>query len=266
MKNKRIVLFKQIILIALIILFAFSIRLGLFMASDDFHGVFNGRIIRAQLILKNALPQGEWYSPVHPPVHLLFLFLKRNSLKYLLSSALSLGVASLCRYEGFLFVSLMAILLRKNFKYCVMFIITALAGPVIWMFVNFMYSGDPLQFINTNKFTVPFQFGWIGSQGIRMGFVEKIFFWPVSLIDTLGIFMFPFGIAGILDSLYRRKNMFMAIIFISLSCIFMYRTVNESLYVQPRYGITLGLFLIPYSIYFFFNMLNILGRNINYEK
>ncbi|MCG2712670.1 MAG: glycosyltransferase family 39 protein [Candidatus Omnitrophica bacterium] len=321
---------KKIAVIVLILCLAFCLRLWLLVNTDDFHGVSNGRIIRAQLILKNDLPRGEWYSPVHPPVHLLllmggikafnnpvvisrvislifgvllllpfyycvkflfdeqaavfsmlavslysehvvysviatsetcfhfFLFLSlflllssfgKKSAKYLLSSALCLGAASLCRYEGLLFIPLFAFALKKDLKHCALFAAAALIAPVIWMFINFTYSGDPLQFINTNDFTVPLQFGWIRAQGQDMGILRKAMFWPKSLIDTLGYGVFFFGIAGIAYSLFKKERMFMALLFCFLIVVFIFRTIEEKLYVQERYAITIGLLLIPYSIF-----------------
>ncbi len=330
MANKKTVISNQIVLIALIMLLAFLIRLGLLLVSDDFHGVSNGRIIRAQLILKNELPNGQWYSPVHPPVHLMFLmggiklfndpslgarlislifgtllllpfyycvkflfdgqvavfsmlavavysehvvysviatsetcfhfflflslfllltFLKEKSAKCLLGSALCLGAASLCRYEGLLFIPLFAFALREDLKHCALFVAAALIGPAVWMFINFIHRGDPLQFINTNDFTVPLQFGWIRAQGEAMGTLKKAMFWPKSLIDTLGWGVFLLGIGGIAYSLFRRERMFMGLLFCFLLAVFVFRTIEEKLYVQERYAITLGLLLIPYSVF-----------------
>ncbi|MCK4994150.1 MAG: glycosyltransferase family 39 protein [Candidatus Omnitrophica bacterium] len=330
MQNKKPLISNRIGLILLILLLAFSIRLGLLLVSDDFHGVSNGRIIRAQLILNHDLPGDKWYSPVHPPLHLLFLmggikvfnypvvvprlislifgtllllpfyycvkflfdeqiavfsilaaalysehivysviatsetcfhfflflslflllsFSKKKSSKYLLSSALCLGAACLCRYEGLLFIPLFSFSLREDLKHCALFITAALIAPAIWMFINFTHSGDPLQFINTNDFTVPLQFGWIRAQGEALGIFKKAMFWPKSLIDNLGAGVFIFGIGGIVYSLVRRERMFMSLLFCFLLFVFIFRTMEEKLYVQERYAITLGLLLIPYSVF-----------------
>jgi len=342
MKNKKLVISGQTILIILFILFAFAIRLGLLLVSDDFHGVSNGRVIQAKLILENDLSRGEWYSPVHPPVHLLllmgglkvfnnplvvprlislifgtlfllpfyycvkfffdkqvalfsmlavalysehvvysviatsetsfhfFLFLslslllvslRKKNMKYLLISAFCLGVASLCRYEGLLFIPIFAFAFRQDLKKGAQFAAAALIAPAIWMFINFIYSMDPLQFINTNNITVPLQFGWIRAQGVQMGFIEKLLFWPLSLIETLGAFVFILGIAGVLYCLYKRKKMPLALVFCFLFFVFILRTVQEYLYLQPRYGITLGLFIIPYSVYFFNKSIKIIEKH-----
>ena len=334
MKNNFLVKHKiqisEIALILLVFCFAFGLRLWLLVNTNDFHGISNGNIIRAQLLLNNDLAKDELFEPVHPPLHILLLmvgikafndpvlggrlislffgslfllpfyycikflfdqrtavfsmlaaavysehvvysviatsevcfhfflflslflllsFFRRQSIKYLFISALCLGLASLCRYEGLLFVPLFAFALKGQLRRCCMFMGTALILPAIWMYVNFINSGDALRFINTNNLTVPLQFSWIRSQGIEMGFMEKILFWPMSLVDTLGAFMYVSGIAGILYCLFKRKNILMGMIFSFLFFVFMFKTVQESLYLQPRYGITLGLLLIPYSIF-----------------
>ena len=170
-------------------------------------------------------------------------------MKYLLSSALCLGVASLCRYEGLLFIPLFAFTLKDDLKHCALYMLAALIAPGIWSFVNFMQSGDPLNFISTNDFTVPLQFAWIRSQGIKIGFIEKLLFWPKSLIDSLGAGIVFFGVGGIAYCLFRKKRILMALLFCFLMLVFISRTIQEKLYVQERYAITLGLLLIPYSIF-----------------
>ena len=100
---------KKIALIVLILSLAFCLRLWLLVNTDDFHGISSGRIIRAQLILNNDLPKGEWFSPVHPPLHLLLLM---GGIKLLNNPIVGSRLISL----------IFGVLLLLPFYYCVEFL------------------------------------------------------------------------------------------------------------------------------------------------
>ncbi|MCP4649204.1 MAG: glycosyltransferase family 39 protein [PVC group bacterium] len=192
---------------------------------------------------------------------LYVLFKRQKNYRVLYSSALMLGVAILCRYEGLLFIPLFFIFLKKDFKESGLFLVIVFLLPLIWMMVNWRYSlnGDPLMFLNTNDFTVPKQFNWIRSQGVAMGFRYKLLFWPRSLGDTLGWPVFISGILGVIHCLRQKEKRFAVLGFFFVFFIFIFRTIQEFLYLQPRYGITLGLMLIPFSI----NFIIVIMREIN---
>ena len=328
--------YKEIVLVVIVLMAVLFIRLSVLSLTDDFSGVSAGKVLQAELVLKNQLDKGEWYSSVHPPGHLLFLILglklynnelltpriislifgtllvipfyyycrevfnprvalfsifglafysehiaysiiatsetsfhfflwmgfllfvlfTRREKRYLLyCSGISIGLASMCRYEGLIFIPVLSFFLqKKNKKDASLFLITSLVLPLLWMVVNYTYSQDALQFLHTNDFTVPMQFDWIRAQGVKIDFIHKLLYWPGSLMRTLGWPVFFFGICGVIFCLIKKKSIFPVYIFLILFIAFIVRTVNERLYLQPRYGITLGLMLIPFSVFLFFEM------------
>ncbi len=334
--------YKEYLLVGLIIFLAFIIRMGILMHTVDFHGISNGRILEAQMILNGPLNL-KFLAPVHPPVHMLFLIIgiklfgffpdisriislsfglmtilfaylylkqifnqqialfsilgislysshiiystigtsetsfhfflflglyilelfRRQRKRYLLFLfGLSVGIAAMCRYEGLLLIPFYMFFLREDKMELIEYTICALFVPVIWMGFNYFAFGNPLAFIQSNNFIVPFQFDWIRMHGININFIYKLFFWPKSLIQTLGLSVFSFGMGGICFCALKWKKKLFCFMFIMFFSIFEFRTIQETLYLQPRYGITLGLILIPFSIYFFFKVLEFFKNKI----
>lgn len=341
--SSSLYVYQEKLAIMLIWLVAFLIRLGLLVVTDDFHGVSAGRILNAELIIKNNLPFMQYYIPVHPPLHVLlltavlkifnapflaprlislffgsflifpfyyyvkkvfdkkiaffsiiavaiysqhivysiiatsevifhfFLFLSLGSCinfsasgkkGFLYLSALAIGLAGLCRYEGWAFIPVMAIFFRKNKTNLGIFLLVSLILPGSWMFINHLCGGDALLFLNTNNFNVPLQFNWIRSQGAKIDLLYKLLFWPRSLSATLGIPLFFAGITGVIYCLIKREKVFYAGMFLTLFLFFVFSTVQERLYLQPRYSVTLGLMLIPFAVFIILKLLGTINKKI----
>ncbi|MFH1061653.1 MAG: glycosyltransferase family 39 protein [Candidatus Omnitrophota bacterium] len=340
--KKTLLQYKEYILAGAIILGALLLRLGILSHTVDFHGVANGKILEALMIINNPANIKLW-TPVHPPAHILFLiagiklfgsfmliprlislgfgimtivvfylYLKRvfdqeialfsilgislysahivysiiatsetsfhfflflslyvyelfkqKAERYLLILlGLCVGMAGMCRYEGLLLIPFYIVFLRKNKLALSEFTIHALIFPGIWLLVNYAAFGNAFEFISSNNFIVPQQINWIRGQGGNIDFAYKLLFWPRSLIQTLGIGVFAFGLAGVLYSGLKGRIKELSAIFIMFFSVFVLNTLRETLYLQPRYGITLGLILIPFSVYLFIKVLEQLNRKI----
>ncbi|MFH2146084.1 MAG: glycosyltransferase family 39 protein [Candidatus Omnitrophota bacterium] len=321
----------EIIGLILITLVAGAMRGAVFSATDDFHGISAGRVLQAELFLRNKYDFYNFYNSVFPPAHLLIIILalkifhfpliapritslffgvltipffyyyiknifesrkvaffsilalalyplhvvysviatseamfnffliaalchfvlffkKRNNI-FLMSSAVLISFASLSRYEGLIFIPLMAVLLRKDFRAMFGFLLLSTILPFLWMYINYKYGGYAFKFLTDNNFIVPLQFNWIRSLGIDIDFVFKLLFWPKVLMDTLGVPVFVLGICGISYALIKRQSIKVAVIFFIFLSIFICGTIQEKLYLQRRYGIMLGIMLLPFSIY-----------------
>jgi Dolichyl-phosphate-mannose-protein mannosyltransferase len=340
--QSKFIQYKQLILIGSIIFLALIIRLGILAHTVDFHGVANGKILEAQMILNNPVDIKLW-TPVHPPAHILFLIagikllgsftvgprmislgfgimtilicylyfksvfnqetalfsslaislysahivysiiatsetsfhfflfislyvfelIKQKNNRYLLFLlGLSVGIASMCRYEGLLLIPFYMIFLRDNKFELMKFTVYALIIPVVWLVVNYLAFGNAFEFLASNNFIVPQQIDWIRTRGYNIDFVYKLLFWPKSLMQTLGVGVFSFGIIGVVYSAFRLQNKLFAALLVMFFSVFLLNTLQETLYFQPRYGITLGLILIPFSIYFFITVLEQISQRI----
>ncbi|MFH1460409.1 MAG: glycosyltransferase family 39 protein [Candidatus Omnitrophota bacterium] len=191
------------------------------------------------------------------------LFFKKNkNMRYFYLSAIMISIASLCRYEGIIFIPFFSVFLTKKIKNIILFLIVSLILPGIWMCVNFYFTGNFIYFLNTNDITVPLQFNWMRLQGLDINVTYKILFWPRVLINTIGVFFLFFGLGGVIFCLKRGEKLFPAGLVIFILCLFVLRTYQEKLYLQTRYGITIGLLLIPFAIYFFQVTVKKINRNL----
>ncbi|MBU1044838.1 MAG: glycosyltransferase family 39 protein [Candidatus Omnitrophica bacterium] len=333
---------KEYLLVGLILLLAFIIRMGILLHTVDFHGISNGRILEAQMILNDPLNLKLWV-PVHPPGHILFViigiklfgsffaisriislgfgmmtilisylylkqvfnkqialfsilaislysahivysiigtsetmfhfflflslylyeqFKRKSNLSLLYLFGLSVGFASMCRYEGLLLIPFYLFFLRKSKINIMGFISFALLFPLAWMLVNYLAFGSPIEFLASNNFIVPQQINWIRDNGFNIDFIYKFLFWPKAMISTLGIAVFVFGWLGLIYAQLNRQANVLGGLFIVLFAIFVINTLREMLYLQPRYGITLGLMLIPFSVYCFMKVIEKIDSRI----
>jgi len=337
--------YKERIFVFSIFICIFISRLALLLQTDDFHGLSAGKVLIIDHFLRNPFVLKDAYFSVHPPGHLLFLFIglkffyspllvprfvslffgsmlvfpfyyyirsifnvkiaafsllalavysqhiiysvlatqditfqfflffsflmllsyyKTQNQKLLFFSAVTLGFAGLCRYEGVAFFPLFSLFVgKKNFRKGLIFFASTALLPVCWFFVNYKF-GDNSNFFDLSSCFgsgVPMQFNWIRSQGFRIDFIEKLSYWPLVLVKTLGIVMPSLGLAGIIFCLKEKKNIFLASAFLLLFFMFILKTIGEQIYFQPRYSISLGLMLIPFSFYGFFKIFNLLKMN-----
>lgn len=333
--------YKEYLIVGFIVFFAIIIRTGILLHTVDFHGISNGRILEARMILNDPLNLKLW-APVHPPAHMLFLitgvklfgsfaiartvslgfgiltilmaylylkqvfnkqiayfsigaislysahivysiigtsetifhfflflslylyeqFKKKSNIALLCLLGVSVGTASMTRYEGLLLIPFYLFFLRKSKLNMLGFISFASLFPLVWMLMNYAAFGNPFEFLASNKLIVPQQIDWIRGNGFNIDFIYKLLFWPKVLISTLGIAVFVFGFAGIIYARLNQQIEVLSSLFTLFFLIFVINTLREILYLQPRYGITLGLVLIPFSIYCFISMIKKINSNL----
>ncbi|MFH1460162.1 MAG: glycosyltransferase family 39 protein [Candidatus Omnitrophota bacterium] len=200
---------------------------------------------------------------------LFFFHCKTQNQKYLFFTALALGFTGLCRYEGMAFIPLFTFFIAKNnFKRAIVFFLLASLLPLSWIFINYKFGDNSTFFDFSSCFGsgVPMQFHWIRSQGFKIDFIDKLLYWPLILVNTLGWATPILGLGGIIYCLKEKKNFFSVTAFIMLFLMFMVKTLEEQVYLQPRYSITLGLMLIPFSLYALFKIASLLKINIKFAN
>ncbi len=191
-------------------------------------------------------------------ISLLFLFRFKESanknMTNLIISAVFLNMACMTRYEGWLFIPLMAFLIivenrfikREYAKYSLIFISISLIFPIFWMIGNYNLHGDAFygqtwsdSWIKTNIMLKP------DSAWLNPPIYQKLITWPVTILSILNI-VGIFAIIGILVSLYEKKNLEFLSIFIILIGLFTYKLFNLTMISQSRHMIVPILFMIPY--------------------
>ncbi|MCX9009630.1 MAG: glycosyltransferase family 39 protein [Candidatus Methanoperedens sp.] len=196
-------------------------------------------------------------------LYFFFRFKKaaEKRLAYLVTSAIFLNLASMIRYEAWLFVPLLTIFILNNItdvkstlylkgeaaKYFFMFLIISLVFPVFWMIGNYQSHRDFFfsqtwthDFIKTNAALYP------GSPLNPQSPFKKLISWPSMLFQNLGVISVFAGLGLIISLLPRKKNLEFLTIFLVLMMTFTYKIFNFTMTPQVRYILLPSLFLIPY--------------------
>ncbi|UCH11865.1 MAG: glycosyltransferase family 39 protein, partial [Candidatus Omnitrophota bacterium] len=181
---------------------------------------------------------------------------------YLVFSGFLLGCASLCRFEGGLFIPLLTLFLfMEKKRYISLFFFTAMILPGWWMFISYRVMHDPLFFLHVSDAVVPSTFNLIRDMdGLRLNLFDRISGWPKMLWDTLTPPAVILGFLGLGYSLWKKKHVYSALLFLILFFVFIYKSAQEELFFDYRYGITLGLLFIPFSIFMIYKLLHIIGQ------
>ncbi|MBU1088053.1 MAG: glycosyltransferase family 39 protein [Candidatus Omnitrophica bacterium] len=178
---------------------------------------------------------------------LLFIerYLKNQQDNNLIYSAILLSLASMCRFEGGLFILFSGFFLIKQPGKLLRFILVASILPMVWMFFNYIYGGNFLFFLCASDSIVRTEFDYLRGLGQSISFKEKLFYWPSQLSDYFGWPVFIVGLWGLVRWGYSR-NRRMVFLFFALISFFAFKTVKEELAMQPRYGLSLAILFVPF--------------------
>lgn len=179
----------------------------------------------------------------------LFFFVKEKKngrLIDLFLSALFLSISTVCRFEGGLFIIIVTLLLARNLKKAVFFMLVSSVLPIAWMWGNYLVSGNFMQFLFASDNIVKTEFHFQRSLGIHLGFFEKFFYWIFILKSYFSWPVFAVACWGFIEYGFRKKYRDAGLIFLSTLVFFSYKTLAEELAMQPRYGMSLGLLFLPF--------------------
>ncbi|MCP4649203.1 MAG: glycosyltransferase family 39 protein [PVC group bacterium] len=176
-------------------------------------------------------------------------------LNYIIFSAILFSIASMCRFEGGLYIAIVAFLLFGRWRDFFCFIGVASIFPLIWMYCNHLYSGDFMYFLNNSDVVVKMGFSKAATYGKEIHFFDRIVYWPLQIVSYFGWPVFFLGFAGFILHGFRRGNRKVAWLFIMILTFFILKTIGKELALQPRYGLTLSLLFIPYAVMGFFYIL-----------
>jgi len=187
-------------------------------------------------------------------------FLEKEKSQDLFISALLIGIASMCRFEGGLFIVFCGVPLLKKPKNLFQFWITASILPVIWMFCNHLESRDFLHFLSASDRIVQTEFNHLRSLGRHITFKEKFLYWIIQLKSYYGNMVFLGIIGGIGFFGFRKKYILNTSLALILLLFFTLKTVREELAYQPRYGLSIGMLMLPYFLLILAYLLQKIGQ------
>ncbi len=171
---------------------------------------------------------------------------KTGRLSDLFFSALFIGIATVCRFEGGLFVIIIALLLMKNYRKVFFFLSVCSVLPVVWMWGNYLISGNFMQFLFASDAVVKEGFALNRVLGCDFGMFQKLFYWIIQIKSYFGLPVLIGGLCALILYGFKREYRNITFLLIIPLFYFSYKTFVEELAMQPRYGMSLGMLLVPY--------------------
>ncbi|MFH1061654.1 MAG: glycosyltransferase family 39 protein [Candidatus Omnitrophota bacterium] len=187
-------------------------------------------------------------------------YLKNKQDNCLIYAAILISLASMCRFEGGLFILFAGIFLLKQPKKLFLFISIASILPVIWMIFNYVYGGNFLFFLSASDSIVHTEYDYLRNLGQSVTFSEKLVYWPGQLAKFFGLPIFIIGLFGLVRGAYA-KNKRILFLFLIIISYFTWKTVKEELAMQPRYGLSLAILFIPFFALAAIELLNKIKGN-----
>lgn len=166
-----------------------------------------------------------------------------NCLFFILLSAVSLNLANMLRFEGWVFIPVFSVFLFLKGKRpaAALFLLVSLILPVCFIALSGCSVLEPFGFLKV-----------AGDQAlmtIKKDLARRVFLLPNSLLAILAAPAFIAAFTGISYHLYKRKYTIALFAFFSLFAVFFWMGIRGLMDFQiARYSLTLGLLLIPFSI------------------
>jgi hypothetical protein len=181
---------------------------------------------------------------------LLFISLYRRNTRswiYPLAAGISITLASMLRFEGWILTPLLSIFFYKQPKYLVAFLITASTFPALWMVGNQLHYGDFLHSITVANIDASSYWQTVFQQSNEKKLLWRIGYFPSAIFFGLTPLVASLSIIGAIISLNERKGTALWLIpFLGLFSIFLIKAANGSLLLRSRYTLILGILLLPF--------------------
>lgn len=164
-----------------------------------------------------------------------------------LAAGAFLTLAGAVRYEGWVLIPLLGLLMLKQRGPLVAFLSTALAFPLFWLAGNYLHSGDPLYSMH---FSTNWQMTLEGAnEGLNAGEVlRRLTFFPAALLfgltPVVALLSVAGAIAAVREGHVTRKWLVPSL---GLLAFFTVKALDGSLGTRARYGMLLAFLLLPFA-------------------
>ena len=161
-------------------------------------------------------------------------------------SALSFNIATLLRFECWIFIPFFFMLLwPKGKKEAFLFLALSVVFPCAHLMVSHL-SGTGVFY----SFTAPARTSHAEILAGRVPHDPRPWSWLAILWRSSGMSLVAGGLAGMIIAFVTRQKRQLAVFFLVLWSAFTVNTLLARMWVHNRYSIILALFLIPYAWYF----------------
>lgn len=166
--------------------------------------------------------------------------MRRGGKRRAVAAAVWLNLACATRFEGWLLIPLMFLLLvRIHFWRAVLFGAVSSFFPLFWMGVNKIVTGNPIAFATISATVQKIQLG-------ELPLSERIFGWPVILIQTSTWLVVALVIIGAALAVQKRKGGNLAFICFGLFALFIVFAIRGTMALnETKYLATIGFLLLP---------------------
>ena len=179
-------------------------------------------------------------------LYLFFLFKRNKSVKFLILSAVSVGLACMIRYEGWLLIPVMGLfMIREKRRHLLIFSCIAILSPLFLLVMQYRITGDPLFFKNYTRYNINYENLLFDE---RQGFLSRLLEWPIIIYYSTCPIVAIFGLVGFLYCIKNRCNLELFLIFSAFLVFFIYTSAIKNAVFDPRYAMSYAVFLFPYSI------------------
>jgi hypothetical protein len=189
---------------------------------------------------------------------LLFLIRARRDasrLSHTVWAAVCVGLASMLRYEAWMLLPFLTLLLLPRWQQAALFLAIALIHPIIWMVGNALLRGDPL-----------YSFNWASNWELNAMGHERLVgvafaarrIWEFVMTTLMGLslplsLLTALGIASCLRG-PKRAALRWLLPSLGLFLLLCFAAARGSIWVKPTYTTTFGLMLLPFTASIFVSM------------
>lgn len=204
-----------------------------------------------------TLSEGPFLFFLVISIYFFFKYREKQNSKSLLLSCIFLILSSMIRYEGWLFIVVIPILLfiDKKFKEGLIFLCASSIFPFLWI------SSTMLQPLVKSIMNI---FHWMSPETVTLqGHFSNLFYWFKVIINYFSLPLAIFLIFGLYSSIKHKNKAYLMIISLSLLLFFTFGVLSATVLKNIEYSLSFSVLLIPFAVFGFDRLLNIrLFRNL----
>lgn len=162
-------------------------------------------------------------------------------------AGLMMTLAAETRYEAWLLIPLLGVALWRKPKFLICFWSLAMVAPGFWMLGSWLMDGHPLHSLTYQAADTAQTLIDRGGMSWRKRLVRLIFM-PGILLFGLSALMFGLACLGAIMAVrHRRPQRIWLLPFLGVGLVLVQKSVAGTMNLQPRYGLILGMFLLPFA-------------------
>ncbi len=174
-----------------------------------------------------------------------------GSYKFEVLAGLSLTLAGMIRFEGWVIIPLLGILLIRDFKKMVVFGVSAAIFPLAWLVGNQIHYGDALYSMH---WSTNWELNIAGNnEGLTwFDYIERTVYFPAVVFLGLTPVTALLAIWGAFKALFKKQvsARWLLPLFGLLAAMIVF-AIRGSLDIQARYTISFSMILLPYLVWLY---------------